>query len=959
MHLVPQIRVFLASPGDVNEERAVVLEVLDMLEYDPLFRQTGASGVSIHAVAWDKPGGGTAMRATKTPQTAIKEGLPRPSECDIVLVLFWGRMGTVLPHTEYQKEDGSAYLSGTEWEYHDAVTAERTHSKPITLLYRRTEKPPIDLDNDEAVAQYQAVKGFFKQFRGPSGELLGGVNEYVTPADLKILLLTQLRDELHKYLNANKSTATPTLQPIAPLPLVEAPKLWTKSPFPGLRAFTEEDAPIFFGRGVETAELVRFVESQRFTAVVAASGSGKSSLVSAGLIPRLKKSAAIVSDPTAESRWRVVRFTPGAEREDGPFAALFNGLRTAFPSNTLSPFKFVKDMTTNPSSIVSTLDGLLSDANAPENAEVLVFIDQFEELFTVVTEAERPAFVTMLSAMQAAPRLRTIITMRSDFYANCLELPALGALLKSATYPLMAPNAGALLEMIERPVERAGLTWDEGLPNRIQAETGSGAGALALMAYALDELYNLAKKRGDGRLTVRDYEDDTIGGVAKAIGKRAEATFSALDLPDKEHLLQHVFRELVVVDERGTATRQHAALGTFDAEELALIHAFADARLLVTDEETVEVAHEALFREWERLTNWIVTAQDDLILLRQVKSASAEWQAKRNKEPDKNLDFLRWPAEKLRDVYEMMHRQHKLILSETERDFIEPESTRLLNEINDIRTDHKHRRWIGERLATIGDTRSGLGVDSNGLPQIDWLPVELGGQIEIAGQAFTVRPFYVAKYLTTYAQFQAFLDAPDGFNDARWWQDFPAEYVNQAMNSATAQYDNYPRDSVSWYQSVAFARWLDANYHAHGLFSQFSAGNWEIRLPTEWEWQWMAQHGTEQRAYPWGEWDEHPRANTTEAGIGDRSTAVGMYPHGAATCGALDVAGNLWEWCLNDYQDLAITDGYGSGSTKVLRGGSFLDNRRSAASSSRYNHNPNYRNRYYGFRLAACPIRAR
>ena len=129
-----------------------------------------------------------------------------------------------------------------------------------------------------------------------------------------------------------------------------------------------------------------------------------------------------------------------------------------------------------------------------------------------------------------------------------------------------------------------------------------------------------------------------------------------------------------------------------------------------------------------------------------------------------------------------------------------------------------------------------------------------------------------------------------------------ARQLQKAGNvRATQQYDNYPRDSVSWYQAVAFSRWLDAKYREHGVVSGSSrTGNWQIRLPTEWEWQWMAQNGTEAREYPWGKWDEHPRANTTEAGIGDRSTAVGMYPHGAAECGALDVAGNLFEWCLND-----------------------------------------------------------
>ena len=315
MQTVPQIRVFLASPGDVNEERAVALEVLDMLEYDPLFKRNGAGGVSIHAVAWDKPGGDTPMRATMTPQTAIKQGLPRPSQCDITLVLFWGRMGTELPFPEYQKPDGSKFLSGTEWEFTDAITAERAHGKPITLIYRRTEAPRIDMKDRKQVAQYHTVLDFFDQFRDPvTGALLGGVNEYETPEDLRQKLINHLRVIIDGILTNEGLADTPT-PPTAPVrPLVEAPPLWTGSPFPGLRAFSEADAPIFLGRGLETSELVKRVEASRFTAVVAASGSGKSSLVAAGLIPRLKANA-IVSGDTGSKDWRYRALHTGTRRE--------------------------------------------------------------------------------------------------------------------------------------------------------------------------------------------------------------------------------------------------------------------------------------------------------------------------------------------------------------------------------------------------------------------------------------------------------------------------------------------------------------------------------------------------------------------------------------------------------------------------------------------------------------------
>ncbi len=958
-NFVPQIRVFLASPGDVNEERAVALQVLDMLEYDPLFRKGGAGGISLHAIAWDKPGGDVPMRITKTPQTAITEGLPRPSECDIVLVLFWGRMGTPLPYPEYQKDEGSPYLSGTEWEFRDAFDAERTTGKPVTLVYRRTEEPRIDLKDRKAFEQYHLVLDFFEQFRHPdTGALLGGFNEYTNPEDFRQKLINHLRYELDKLL-----TGIHVPERKITRELVEAPPLWSGSPFPGLRAFTRADAPIFFGRGQETGDLVQRIGESRFVAVVAASGSGKSSLVAAGVIPRLEANA-IVSGDTGSKDWRFVRFTPGEgitpEKTESPLAPMFKALCAVFPEHVVSPFMvvqekeaFINSVSTNPSALIDICDALLAEANAPAWAEILFFIDQFEELFTLVRESDRPALIALLEVIARSKRLRCVVTMRSDFMATAIEYPALAALINGGNYVLAPPTAGALVEMIKRPAERAGLTWEDGLPERIQTETGSGSGALAVMAYALDELYHASGE--DKRLTAAAYE--VIGGVEGAIGKRAEDTFDVLELPDKETVLKRVFRELVTVDERGTPTRQRATSHQFDRDALALIKAFIRARLLVTDNNTVEVAHEALFRSWTRLKDWIAEAQEDLILLRQVRNAAHDWQTKHRP------DFLLWPQERLTLVYAMQARLNP-DLNEVEQAFIEPEQERLYREIAILTTDDERRRDIGDRLAVIGDTRHGVGV-KDGIPDIAWLPVEgSNGKYKFKFGHFEIKPFFIAKYQVTYAQYQAFIKAEDGYHNTTWWQDFPDKYRPQSLDNQRTKIANAPRDTISWYQSVAFARWLDAKYREHGLFEvllpegeglRTRASDWQVRLPTEWEWQWAAQNGTEARAYPWGEWQEG-YANTNEAGL-SRTTTVGMYPHGTAQCGALDMAGNLWEWCLNDYKSPDIITGFGNEKSKVLRGGSFDHPLNHAAASVRYYNLPYYDRLNYGLRLVlSAPI---
>lgn len=164
------LRLFLASPGDVADERALALKVLEQLQYDPLLR----GRITVEAVAWDKPGTDTPMLATLTPQEAIKQGLPQPGECDIVVVIFWSRMGTPLPQ-EWAKPDGGRYQSGTEWEYWDAMNAAREHGRPAVLVYRRTEPPSMTLNDprrDEKIQQWERVEAFFESFVDPvPGEL--------------------------------------------------------------------------------------------------------------------------------------------------------------------------------------------------------------------------------------------------------------------------------------------------------------------------------------------------------------------------------------------------------------------------------------------------------------------------------------------------------------------------------------------------------------------------------------------------------------------------------------------------------------------------------------------------------------------------------------------------------------------------------------------------------------------
>ena len=245
-------------------------ELLDReLEQDPSFR----GKVSFEVVSWDDPAAPVPMTAQLTPQQAVDRFRSKPSACDVVVVILWSRLGTHLTI------DGKPYLSGTEYEYEEAASAE---SPPDILVYRRTEKVWLDPDDpelDQKREQRRKVLAFFDRFKNADSSLRGGFNEYATPTDFKELLEKNLREILTQRLEAEVIGRS--------APANAEPLVWTEAPYPGLRAFKSAEAPIFFGRGRETDALVAELRNRHFVGVVGASGSGKSSLVYAGLLPRL------------------------------------------------------------------------------------------------------------------------------------------------------------------------------------------------------------------------------------------------------------------------------------------------------------------------------------------------------------------------------------------------------------------------------------------------------------------------------------------------------------------------------------------------------------------------------------------------------------------------------------------------------------------------------------------------
>ena len=414
-----------------------------------------------------------------------------------------------------------------------------------------------------------------------------------------------------------------------------------KSPYPGLLWFNEDYAPLFFGRDREVDELVgKMSEPEgRVLLVSGASGSGKSSLVAAGLWQAVINKGRL---PGSE-RWAWHRIQPG----DGetPFHSLAWGLKQAFPRITKRAPDLAKELAGNQ----TTIEELLA-LHLDQGQELVLFIDQLEELFTQSFKNEdiRNFLEQLIStARDSQSRMRVTATVRSEFIARLEESePMLQVLNNGYNYHLGPVSPRSLEEMIEKPAQATGYVFEPQLVDDILREAAQEPGSLPLVAYALKELF---ARRRERTFTRDAYK--AIGGVVGAIGTQANQVMAGLDA-QAQGAFDMVFAELVHLERKRPPTRKRASLAAFTTNKAAnqLIDALAgpDCRILVRGgkepESTVEVAHEKLFTAWPKLKDWIDASGESLRLIDYAEEAAKRW--------DKTGSHLQelWLNERAREV---------------------------------------------------------------------------------------------------------------------------------------------------------------------------------------------------------------------------------------------------------------------------------------------------------------------
>jgi WD40 repeat protein len=443
-----------------------------------------------------------------------------------------------------------------------------------------------------------------------------------------------------------------------------------EEPFKGLRYFDVQDAHLFFGREQLTGELVRLLREHRFLAIVGASGSGKSSLVRAGLVPALKRGD--TGSPPGSIQWPVHIITPTSHPLEVLAASLTRDSESVTATATL-----IDDLKRDARSLHLYVRKLLSRENANR---FLLVVDQFEELFTLChDQGERKAFVdSLMTATHSETDGPTIVvvTLRADFYNHSLAFDNLHPALEQHQKIVGPMSADELRRAIEEPPLRYGWEFEPGLVDLLLRDAGDEPGALPLLSHALLETW----KRREGRtLTLNGYHQS--GGVRGAIAKTAEEVFSHLN-GQQQALARNIFLRLTELGEGTQDMRRRAALSelqsrTEDMPEIqSVLKILTDARLITTERDTAEVAHEALIREWPTLRKWLNEDREGLHLHRQLTEVVQIW-----------LELKRDPGvlyrgSRLAQTQEWFS-EHKQQLNELEREFLEESQNAADAEVNE------------------------------------------------------------------------------------------------------------------------------------------------------------------------------------------------------------------------------------------------------------------------------------
>ena len=589
----PTLKIFISSPGDVLYERQIAKRIIAKLGKE------FASSTKLEALLWeDMP-----LQVTASFQEGI-DRIVNANMVDIAIFILWSRLGTPLSD-KFVKPDGGFYKSGTEYEFEMMYAANQQSGVPSILAYIKNApitdvliqtKASGDFDFEEIGKQHKEAQRFIREkFYDPDTKTVyGAYHQFEAPTSFEQKLTEHLRRLIiHKI--GHEAI------------LIE----WEGNPYVGLRAFRYDENAIFYGRRqtINSLEekLTRWLPDKApCLFVLGESGSGKSSLVRAGLLPDM-----IEFGWVENTKWKWFDVMPNQFRGN-IYNGLLSKLSEAFP--VLNEKAIGKDLMMGKEVNFDHLSDILPNNT---NEAVLFFIDQFEEIFTdpLITEEERIRTFALLRGMAATHKIWMIFSMRSDFYHKFTAYPHLSELKNnSIIYDLPKILHSELQEIIEEPARKAGLKWETNekgiaLNRTIIHDINTGVDDLPLIEFALSELYNLRDE--NNVLNCKAYEE--IGKINGAVVKYVDNFYNTLTEKEKEFFYQ-LLSSLIApsVENKNLYVRKTAQLKDLQKTELhkQLIDKLINSHILISGkgengEATVSIVHEILITSWKVIQDWI------------------------------------------------------------------------------------------------------------------------------------------------------------------------------------------------------------------------------------------------------------------------------------------------------------------------------------------------------------------
>lgn len=648
MEKKPTLTIFISSPGDVAEERTLTEKVIGRL------RSEFAHRTDLEPIFWEHE----PLRATES----FQDGLPLPSEADIVISILWTRLGTRLPAHYKRVSSQKLPPTGTEFELQDAKAAFLATGSPDLLVYRKTDEPLVSIKDRETLRkrleQMEALEEFVQHFfYDDDGALKAAFHTFEKAADYEIQLERHLRKLIDKKVAPAQLGSTGTA-------------IWVKeSPYRSLFHFDVEHAPIFFGRSQAVAEVLENLRAQAaaskaFVLIQGMSGSGKSSLARAGVLPMLMEPGVIETI----GLWRYAVMSPS----DGSQNLLLTLAKTIAGSDSLPEIlnetiglhEIEEMLRENPEQLQMSLENGLGRAaeifqtqkkiGAAPQTRLALIVDQLEEIFTIeeISHENRVEFIGAISSLARCGLVWVVGTLRSDFYNRCEELDGLINLKKGyGQYHLRSPNNIEIGQMIRFPAQAAGLKFEENPDTKVPLDEVLRDAAVAspeslpLLEFTLEQLYQ--KSSSGGLLSFRAYEE--MGQLQGALSQHADETLRSLS-SDVQATFGSVIRKLITVgqNEDDGAVRRWYPLEELlvDPSTKKLTSVFIAKRLFVSDRNSsgvaiVSLSHEILLRTWPVLKDHIEADMQFLSSRSKMERFFETWQKENESEgyllPEGNL----------------------------------------------------------------------------------------------------------------------------------------------------------------------------------------------------------------------------------------------------------------------------------------------------------------------------------